>query len=76
MGIFRTVGPDGKRIEDRVSRLEKLTLNTAVRGILPDALATVVYIQWLGSEALELACKSPSSRVANERLYRHGKVQR
>jgi hypothetical protein len=59
-----------------VSRHEKLTLSTAVRGIRPDALTTVVYVQWLGSEILELVCKSPSDRVANERLCRHGKVQR
>ena len=34
------------------------------RGILPDALATVVSTQWFGSEALELTYKDPSGRVA------------
>jgi len=54
-----------------VSKLEELTPNAAVRGILPDALATVVSVQWFGSEALELTYKTPSGKVANELLYRH-----
>jgi superfamily II DNA or RNA helicase len=54
-----------------VSKLEELTPNTAVRGILPDALASVVSVQWFGSEALELTYKTPSGKVANELLYRH-----
>jgi hypothetical protein len=36
-----------------MSRLEDLQPSAAVRG-LPDALATVVSVQWFGSEALEL----------------------
>jgi SNF2 family DNA or RNA helicase len=54
-----------------VSKLEELKPNAAVRGILPDALATVVSVQWFGSEALELTYKSPAGKVANELLYRH-----
>jgi SNF2 family DNA or RNA helicase len=53
-----------------VSKLEELTPNTAVRGILPDSLVTVVSVQWFGSAALELTYKSPTGRVANELLYR------
>ncbi len=51
--------------------LEDLLPNAAVRGILPDALVTVVSVQWFGTEALELTYKSPSGKVANELLYRH-----
>lgn len=54
-----------------MSRLEDLQPKAAVRGILPDALVTVVSVQWFGSEALELTYKSPTGRVANELLYRH-----
>ena len=54
-----------------VTRLEDLRPNAAVRGILPDALVTVVSVQWFGSEALELTYKTPGGRVANELLYRH-----
>lgn len=54
-----------------MSRLDELKPNAAVRGILPDALATVVSVHWFGSEALELTYKTPSGKVANELLYRH-----
>ncbi|MFZ1573781.1 MAG: helicase-related protein [Chromatiaceae bacterium] len=52
-------------------QLEQLQTNAAIRGILPDALVTVVSVQWFGSEALELTYKTPSGKVANELLYRH-----
>ena len=49
-----------------MSRLEDLQPNTAMRGILPDALVTVVSVQWFGSEALELTYKNAAGKVANE----------
>ena len=52
-------------------KLDDLQPNAVVRGILPDALVTVVNVQWFGSEALELTYKSPMGKVANELLYRH-----
>jgi hypothetical protein len=55
-----------------MSRLEELQPHAAVRGILPDALVSVVNTQWYGSEALELTYKDPSDRAANVLLYRHG----
>jgi hypothetical protein len=54
-----------------MSKLEDLTPNASVRGILPDGLVSVVSIAWFGSEALELTYKDPSGRVANQLLYRH-----
>src|SRR5438874_6463295 len=54
-----------------MSKLEELQTNASLRGILPDALVTVVNVQWFGSEALELTYKDPSGRVANQLLYRH-----
>src|SRR5213594_3848918 len=54
-----------------MSRLEDLQTNASVRGILPDALVTVVSVQWFGSEALELTYKDPAGKVANQLLYRH-----
>jgi len=54
-----------------MSKLEDLQPNAALRGILPDALVTVVNVQWFGSEALELTYKDPAGKVANELLYRH-----
>ena len=52
-------------------QLELLQTNVTVRGILPDALVTVVSVQWFGSEALELTYKTATGKVANELLYRH-----
>ena len=53
-----------------MSRLEELTPNASVRGILPTDLATVVSVQWFGSEAVELTYKDPTGKVANVLLYR------
>ena len=52
-------------------KLEQLQTNAAIQGIIPDALVTVINVQWYGSEALELTYKSPDGKVANELLYRH-----
>src|ERR1700686_3632453 len=52
-------------------KLDDLQPNAIVRGILPDALVTVVNVQWFGSEALELTYKTPAGKVANELVYRH-----
>ena len=54
-----------------MSKLEELRPNAALRGILPDALVTVVGVQWFGSEAVELTYKTATGKVANELLYRH-----
>lgn len=39
---------------EKMTHLEDLKPNGAVRGILPDQVLTVVSVQWFGSEALEL----------------------
>ena len=35
-----------------------------VRGVVPDALVTVVSVPWFGSEALELIYKMPDAELA------------
>jgi SNF2 family DNA or RNA helicase len=52
-------------------KLEDIQTNATIRGIIPDALVTVVSVQWFGSEALELTYKTAAGKVANELLYRH-----
>jgi SNF2 family DNA or RNA helicase len=52
-------------------RLEELTVGTAIRGLVPNEIATVVSVQWFGSEALELTYKRANGQVANDLLYRH-----
>ncbi len=39
-------------------KLEDLKPNATVRGILTDAIATVVAVQWFGSEAVECRRRS------------------
>ena len=56
-------------------QLEDLQPRCAVRGVHPDGLVTVVSVQWFGSEALELTCKTPAGTVANELLYRHDETR-
>ncbi len=51
-------------------KLEDLTTNAAVEGILSDSLVTVVSVQWYGAAAVELTYKTPSGELANELLYR------
>lgn len=51
-------------------RLEDIQPNASLRGILPDALVTVVNVQWFGSNALELTYKDSTGRVFNELIYR------
>ena len=54
-----------------MSVLEELQPSASVRGITPDGLATVVNVEWYGSDAVELTYKDASGRVASELVYRH-----
>ena len=51
-------------------KLEDLTINASVKGVLADNLVTVVSVKWFGDSAVELTYKTPSGQVANELLYR------
>jgi len=61
-------GPAGEK--KPVASLEDLTRGTAVRGILPDSVVTVVDAKWVGEVAVEVTYKDASGRVANELVYR------
>jgi hypothetical protein len=54
----------------RMIRLEDLQPRVTLQGILPDNAVTVVSVQWLGSDALELTYKGPAGRVGQVLLYR------
>src|SRR2546426_8275285 len=75
LGPSASLGRRGQTESDPMSQLEDLQPNASVRGILPSALATVVSVQWFGSEALELTYKDPAGKVANELLYRHDEAR-
>ena len=53
-----------------MTKLEHLQPNAVLRGIMPNALVTVVNVQWFGSEALELTYKTTAGKVASVLLYR------
>jgi superfamily II DNA or RNA helicase len=53
-----------------VAQLEELTRGTAVRGILPDGLVTVVAVKWIGTVAIEVTYKDAAGRLGSELLYR------
>jgi len=53
-----------------MAQLEELTQGAAVRGVAPDALVTVVNVQWYGSQVVELTYKDAAGKVASQLLYR------
>jgi hypothetical protein len=53
-----------------MARLEQLTRGATVKGILPDALVTVVDVQWHGDVAVTLTYRDAAGRLGNEILYR------
>jgi hypothetical protein len=53
-----------------VTRLEDLVRGASVKGVLPDALVTVVDVKWIGDLAVELTYKDADGRLGNELLYR------
>ena len=51
-------------------KLEDLQATATVRGILADALVTVVSARWFGSDALELTYRGAGGELGSEILYR------
>ncbi len=51
-------------------QLEKITRGTVVKGILPDGFVTIVDVNWIGSDVIELTYKDSSGLLANELVYR------
>lgn len=52
------------------ARLEDLQPDASVRGVLPDALVTVISVTWHGSTSLTMVYRTPDGRVADVILYR------
>lgn len=53
-----------------MAKLEELTADASVKGVLPDSLVTVVGVQWHGSDAITLTYKGPTGALGSELLYR------
>ncbi|MCP5179017.1 MAG: hypothetical protein H6994_03800 [Pseudomonadales bacterium] len=56
-------------------KLEQLQIRASLRGIVPDAIVSIVNVQWYGSHALELTFKTADGKVANQILYRDNEPQ-
>jgi SNF2 family DNA or RNA helicase len=56
-------------------KLEDLTPESSLRGLLPDAAVVVVKVQWHGSDALTLVYRDPAGKIAEEVLYRHDEAR-
>lgn len=52
-------------------KLEELQTGTSIRGVIPDALVSVVTTNWHGTSSLELIYKDPSGSIGTELLFRH-----
>ena len=53
-----------------MAALEDITRGAAVKGILPNSLATISDVRWIGTVAIEVTYKDSSGRLGNELLYR------
>src|SRR5947209_10823652 len=58
-----------------MARLEELTRGATVKGILPDALITVVDVQWHGDMAITLTYRDAAGRLGNEIIYREATLE-
>src|SRR6266849_1318062 len=53
-----------------MTRLEELSAGASVRGVVGDAIATIVNVNWYGSNCVDVVYKTADGRVANDILYR------
>src|SRR5947209_17004328 len=53
-----------------MAKLEELSSGASVRGIAGDAIATIVNVNWYGSNCIDVVYKTADGRVANDILYR------
>jgi hypothetical protein len=55
---------------DIVVKLEKLSKGASVLGLVVDGPATIVDVQWIGTNVVEAFFKGPKGKVENRLLYR------
>ena len=51
-------------------KLEEITKDSVIKGILPNGLVTTIDTRWIGSSAVEITYKDSTGKLANELLYR------
>jgi SNF2 family DNA or RNA helicase len=58
-----------------IVRLEDLIPGASIRGVVPDAVVSVVAVQWHGTSAVTMTYKAADGRVADRLLYRSDEGQ-
>src|SRR5437868_2543266 len=53
-----------------MAQLEHLTRGASVKGILPNALVSVIDVKWIGTVAVELTYKDAAGSLGSELIYR------
>jgi superfamily II DNA or RNA helicase len=53
-----------------MARLENITRGSAIKGLVPDSLAIISDVRWIGTVAIEVTYKDSHGRLGNELLYR------
>ncbi|MEI8197074.1 MAG: RNA helicase, partial [Phycisphaerae bacterium] len=53
-----------------MAKLEEITRGASVKGVLPDALVTIIDTKWIGTVAVELTYKDSTGKLGSELLYR------
>lgn len=58
-----------------MAKLEDLKQGAAIRGILADQVVTVVNVEWIGSDLIDLTFKSATGKHGSELVYRDREPQ-
>ena len=53
-----------------MATLEQITRGSAVKGIVPEGLVTILDVHWIGTVAVEVTYKDAGGKLGNELLYR------
>src|SRR6266436_981765 len=53
-----------------MAKLEELSSGASVKGVAGDAIATIVNVNWYGSNCIDVVYKTADGRVANDIFYR------
>jgi superfamily II DNA or RNA helicase len=53
-----------------MTQLEQVSRGSAVKGILPEGIVTIVDVKWIGTVAIEVTYKDSAGKLGSELLYR------
>ena len=57
-----------------MAKLEHITPEASIKGILPEGPVTVINVKWIGSVAVELTYKDAAGTLGSELVYRDREV--